>query len=174
NVTHMPGNANRKEYKVAVRTITYPTTSDNPDTNSRNISIVANDGIADSNAAIATINVTPVNDAPVLDLDASTAGTGYTAFVISNSGGAGAKSIADTDITITDLDNTHITGATITLVGPQDSGHSLTVAGLPAGITASAYNPATGVLTLSGSATLADYQAAIQAIKFMSTDATQT
>src|SRR5690606_3405382 len=111
---------------------------------------------------------------PVLDLDASTAGTGYTAFVISNSGGAGAKSIADTDITITDLDNTHITGATITLVGPQDSGHSLTVAGLPAGITASAYNPATGVLTLSGSATLADYQAAIQAIKFMSTDATQT
>src|SRR5690606_1116566 len=85
NVITLTGTASPADYQVAVRAITYLNTSDNPNTTPRTISIVANDGIADSNAAIATINVTPVNDAPVLDLDISTAGTGYTAFVISNS-----------------------------------------------------------------------------------------
>ena len=37
---------------------------------------------------------------------------------------------------------------------------------LPTGITASAYDPSTGVLTLSGAATLAAYQAALRQIAF--------
>ena len=44
---------------------------------------------------------------------------------------------------------------------------SLSVSGsLPTGITASAYNPATGELVLTGSAPLADYQAAIAQIQY--------
>ena len=41
---------------------------------------------------------------------------------------------------------------------------------LPAGIGASAYDPATGILTLSGEAPLADYQTAIHQVEFGTTD----
>ena len=41
---------------------------------------------------------------------------------------------------------------------------------LPGGITASAYNPATGVLTLTGVASIADYEAALHQIVFSTTD----
>ena len=71
-------------------------------------------------------------------------------------------------LSITDLDNTNITSATITLTNALPS--DLLAAGtLPAGITATAYNPTTGVITLNGSATLANYQTAIRAISFNNT-----
>ena len=41
---------------------------------------------------------------------------------------------------------------------------------LPAGISASAYDPVTGILTLSGEASLADYQTAIHQVEFGTTD----
>ena len=49
-------------------------------------------------------------------------------------------------------------------------GDTLSIAGtLPAGITASTYNPFTGVITLSGAASLADYQTALRQVVFSST-----
>ena len=56
--------------------------------------------------------------------------------------------------------------ATITLANPRPADLLSVVGTLPAGITASAYDPATGVLTLSGAATLAAYQAALRQITF--------
>ena len=58
--------------------------------------------------------------------------------------------IADVDTSITDLDSTHLVFATITLTNPQ-TGDLLTVSGtLPGTITPTAYDPGTGVLTLTG------------------------
>jgi large repetitive protein len=112
-----------------------------------------------------TISVTPVNDPPVLDLDANdsaAAGTSYlTAFIENGLGVA----IGDADVSITDVDSTTISSATITLANAQ-LGDVLVAGALPAGISASAYNPATGVITLTGAATLASYQAAIAAVSF--------
>ena len=73
--------------------------------------------------------------------------------------------IADTDISITDVDNTTLTSATITLTNPQ-LGDVLTVGTLPAGITATVIG---NVVTLSGSSSLANYQSAIRAITYAST-----
>ncbi len=74
--------------------------------------------------------------------------------------------IASPDVSITDPDGTTIASATIVLTNHQ-VGDSLSVQGaLPGGITASAYNPLTGVLTLSGTASLAQYQQAIEQISF--------
>ena len=71
-----------------------------------------------------------------------------------------AVSIGDVDTSVTDLDNTNITSATITLTNRQAS--DLLAAGtLPPGITTTGYNATTGVITLTGSATLANYQTAI-------------
>ncbi|HEY9767592.1 MAG TPA: hypothetical protein V6C71_03680, partial [Coleofasciculaceae cyanobacterium] len=115
--------------------------------------------------ATTTINVTPVNDPPVLDLDGSTAGNNYSATFTEK---GSAVSVANSNISVTDVDSTNIASATITLTNAQAS--DLLAAGtLPTGITATAYDSATGVITLSGSATLADYQTAIRAITFNNT-----
>ncbi len=99
---------------------------------------------------------------PVLDLDGDSAGTGY---VTSFTEGAYAVSVADSDMTITDVDSANIQGATITL-NNAEAGDLLIVGSLPAGISTSAYDPNTGVLSLSGSASLEDYQLAVRAVQY--------
>ncbi|MDY0196144.1 MAG: type I secretion C-terminal target domain-containing protein, partial [Sulfurovaceae bacterium] len=74
----------------------------------------------------------------------------------------GAVSIGDTDVLITDVDDTNIEGATITLTNAQ-IGDVMAAGVMPAGITAIV---AGNVVTLSGSASLADYQTAIEAVTF--------
>ena len=76
-----------------------------------------------------------------------------------------AVAIADTDVSITDVDGTNIVSATITLTNAQ-AGDLLASGLLPVGITASGYDVETGVLTLTGSATLASYQTALRSIVF--------
>ena len=77
--------------------------------------------------------------------------------------------ITSANVGITDVDSTDIVSATITLTNHQ-SGDVLSVIGgsLPSGIVASSYNAATGVITLTGSASLASYQTAIEQIGFSS------
>ncbi|SFV06984.1 hypothetical protein SAMN02799631_04507, partial [Methylobacterium sp. 174MFSha1.1] len=111
-----------------------------------------------------TITVLPVDDAPVLDLDASGPGTGFSSTYTEN--GAGVP-IADTDVLIQDVDNTALASATVTITNGQ-AGDLLTAAGLPAGIGAS-YDAGSFTLTLSGQASLANYQAALAAVRFAST-----
>ncbi|MDO8340780.1 MAG: VCBS domain-containing protein, partial [Candidatus Woesebacteria bacterium] len=121
-----------------------------------------------SNTATLTITVTGTNDAPVLDLDASSAGTGFA--TIFNADNGNPVPIGDVDVSVTDPDNATITSATITIATNKDGTNDLLIPGtLPVGITASAYNSTTGVMTLSGTASLASYQAAIRAINFDTT-----
>jgi hypothetical protein len=88
--------------------------------------------------------------------------------VSGNDTGANAVAIVDTDVTITDLDDTNIESARIVLTNPLDgSAETLSISGsLPAGITASSYNAATGVLVLTGTATLSNYQTALASIRY--------
>ena len=74
--------------------------------------------------------------------------------------------IADIDTLITDADSTTLASATITLTDPQIGGLLTATLPLPGGITASAYDPVTGTLTLSNVASLADYETALEAIRF--------
>ena len=153
--------------------ITYRNTSANPTTGARTFNFTATDagGLSTASPAVSTINV---NKPPVIDLDGndSSGATGanyQTTFAKTGS----AVSIADRDVKITDPDNTNIASATITLTNRQTS-DVLAAGTLPAGITASAYDSNTGVITLSGSASLANYQTAIRAITFDSTNISTT
>ncbi|MBD8746291.1 type I secretion C-terminal target domain-containing protein [Pseudomonas fluorescens] len=110
------------------------------------------------------------NDAPpVIDLDANNSsgasGNDYKTTFTEGTAGPGV-SIADTDIRITDPDSTLLTGATVTLTNAQ-AGDALNLGNNVNGISVSTNNQ-TGVitLTLSGSATLADYMQRIQNITF--------
>ena len=76
-------------------------------------------------------------------------------------------------MTITDPDSTTMASATISMIanGQVPPNDTLSISGsLPGGITASAYNPATGVLTLTGVASIADYQTALHQVVFSTTD----
>jgi len=112
------------------------------------------------------ITVTNVNDAPALDLDAnnSSGATGDNYQTTFTEGGGGVA-IADTDVAITDVDDANIESATITITDVETD-DLLIVGTLPTGITAGSYDSVAGTITLSGSASLADYQQAIRAIQF--------
>lgn len=65
NVVTLTGIASLTAYQTAIRAITFSSTSENPSTTPRVIHVVVNDGLSNSNTAIATINVVAVNDAPI-------------------------------------------------------------------------------------------------------------
>ncbi|MBD8777254.1 type I secretion C-terminal target domain-containing protein, partial [Pseudomonas fluorescens] len=110
------------------------------------------------------------NDAPpVIDLDANNSsgasGNDYKTTFTEGTAGPGV-SIADTDIRITDPDSTMLTGATVTLTNAQ-AGDVLNMGNNVNGISVSTNNQTGAItLTLSGSATLADYMQRIQNITF--------
>jgi Mg-chelatase subunit ChlD len=167
NVVTLSGAASPASYQAAIRAINFDTTNTTT-TTTRNITVVVNDGIAASNVASAAITILGAGNAPVLDLDGNdSSGATGTAYRGTYTLGRPAVAIGDTDVKITDSDSANLTGATITIATNKDGTNDLLTAGtLPGGITASAYNSATGVMTLSGTTTLANYQAAIRAITF--------
>ena len=71
-------------------------------------------------------------------------------------------------ITASDVDNTNLAGATIQITGNYQNGQDVLSFTNTANITGS-WNAATGTLTLSGSDTVANYQAALRAVKYQNT-----
>jgi hypothetical protein len=65
------------------------------------------------------ITVNPVNDTPVLNLDADSSTIGGVDYLTTFVDGGPAVAIVDTDVLITDSDDTELTSATVTLTNPQ-------------------------------------------------------
>jgi len=68
-VVTLSGSASFTEYQEALKAITYASSSEDPDTTDRIVSIVVNDGEADSNTAYTVVHVTAVNDVPTITVD---------------------------------------------------------------------------------------------------------
>ncbi|MCZ4149198.1 hypothetical protein BZG21_32740, partial [Escherichia coli] len=84
----------------------------------------------------------------------------------------------DNGLTISDLDNTTLSSATVSITSHFDAGKDVlayTNDGATMGNITASYNASTGVLTLTSSgatATLAQWQSALRGISFSSTSAT--
>ena len=153
-------------FQTALQQIRFNNTGTAPSTDTRIIDVVVNDETAASNLAHAIIQVAQVNNtAPVVNLDFDNSTVVGTSFRATFTEGGAPIPIADIDTLITDTDSTTLASATITLTDPQ-AGDLLAVdpVALPVGISAS--SPGTGILTLSGVASLADYETALEAIRF--------
>ena len=142
-----------------VRNITYRNVSENPSTAARTARFVVTDGDGGTSApATRAIALSAVNDVPVL------AGIEAGALAYTENDPATAVS---SSITVADPDS-NITGATITisanLAAAQDELGFVDQLGITGG-----YNAATGVLTLTGSASPADYQTALRAVTYRNT-----
>ncbi|WP_460046784.1 retention module-containing protein [Pseudomonas sp. S2_H01] len=162
----LSGSADLASYQKMIQSITYSSTSENPDTTPRKITISVNDGEvlnSQSNTTTTTINVTAVNDKPVVVVGDNTYVENHDAVSIANG------------LVIKDVDNSTLSKAVITLthMSPEDligSGHDLGGGKTDLGIDYSVSGPdANGTLTitLTGNASVANYQALIQSIQFV-------
>src|SRR4029079_13031163 len=70
-VLTLTGSATVANYQTALRTVTYANASTNPSTLTRTVSVVVNDGTANSNTATRAIAVAAMNDAPVVTMTAA-------------------------------------------------------------------------------------------------------
>ena len=166
SLTSAGATATLAQWQAALRSVTYTNSSDTPNTSNRTISFVVNDGASDGNTTTKTVSVASVNDTPI----ATTSG-GTTAFTEGNTV-ASTPVVIDSGITISDVDSTTLSTATVSITGNLHTGEDvLAFTNNPAtmgNITAS-YNAGTGVMTLTSAgatATLAQWQAALRSVTY--------
>ena len=155
----LTGSDTLANYEAALRTVTYQNTSDNPSTLTRTVSFTTNDGDDPSNTVTRDINVTAMNDASVL-----AAIEGAPLAYLENA----VPTAITAAITVADVDDTNIETATIQITGNYASGQDVLAFTDTASITGS-WNAVSGTMTLSGSDTLANYEAALRAVTYQNT-----
>jgi hypothetical protein len=151
---------------AATRVVTITSLSDNGPT-----------GGADHNTTTlsiaSSVAVTPVNDAPVVDLDSTVAGTQTAATTATFSEGAGPPSTAVNvvpHVHLSDADSASLTGATVTLTDAVAGQDVLTVSGTSSGdIGAVHYSVSGNTVTFSNTASATAYETAIQAVQYNNT-----
>ena len=152
----LSGEATPAQYQTVLNSITFNNSSQNPSPETRDISIK----VTDTGGAVATasshIGVVPENDAPVV------AGG-----PVSFTEGQPAVSIVN-GLSITDVDNTTLAKAVVTITG-LGAGDNVAFTGtLPSGVTLVAGDVVNGTqtFTLTGTASVEQYQGLINAIQF--------
>ncbi|MDP1850469.1 MAG: Ig-like domain-containing protein, partial [Solirubrobacteraceae bacterium] len=158
-VMTLTGPASPASFQTALRAVTYENVSNDPNPPSRQLTFVASDGSLPSAPATRTINITAVNDAPVV-----TASAGSAAFTV-----GGSPVVVDSGLMVADPDSAQLSGATVTISANLTAGDALSFT--PAG-SINGVGAGTGTLTLSGAATPAQYQAVLRSVTYQGTTAT--
>ncbi|WP_321956760.1 DUF4347 domain-containing protein [Paraburkholderia bannensis] len=158
-LTSAGGTATLAQWQAALREVTYVDMAVTPNSATRTLSFQASDSIYTSTVATRTVTVTDVDQTPTL---ADSGG--------STSYQAGGSAVAiDSGLTVSDLDNTTLSAATISISSGFQIGDVLSITNGAYGNISGAFNAGTGVLTLSSSgatATLAQWQAALDSVSF--------
>ena len=119
-----------------------------------------------SNGAL-TVTFNAVAQRPVIDLNGASVGIDNGA---SYTEGGSATTLASSAL-VTDADSANLASAQVRLTNILDgSAESLAVTGCAVGITVTPYNSGTGILALSGSSSLANYQACLRLVTYANTD----
>ena len=142
-------------YQAALRAVRYENSSDDPDTGDRTVTWIVSDGVESSAPVTSTIEVNSINDAPVL-----TAG-GVLVYTENQ-----AATAIDTTITVADADHANLASASAQITANYQNGQDLLACGAPCAGLSPVFVPATGTLTLTGSATLAVYQTALRGVTY--------
>ena len=155
------------QWQAAMRAVTYIDTAITPVTALRTVSFMVNDGVKSSAVSSRQVSVTAVDQTPIIVLTATP--VNYTL-------GSLSPLVVDSALTLSDSDNSTLASATVAISGNFHSGEDVLAftnsnAGLYGNISAS-YNAGSGVMTLSSSgatATVAQWQAALQAVTYQDT-----
>jgi len=108
--------------------------------------------------------------APVVDLNGpDEPGTGFLASFVP---GGGTVSVVDDDLSVVDSDDPQLAGATVTLTNhPDGEDELLDIDTADTSIVAATYDPLTGVLSLTGSDALANYEKVLRTLTYDNTAA---
>ncbi|HYK33489.1 MAG TPA: tandem-95 repeat protein [Streptosporangiaceae bacterium] len=157
-VLTLSGNASIADYQTALRSVQFSTSDNSASPASRTVSFTVTDSVGATSTGTAqrVINVGQANQPPVLaNIETST---------LQYQAGTPAVQVTSS-LTVSSAGTTTLVGGTVAITtGFASSEDSLSFTNQN-GITGS-YNSATGVLTLSGTATVADYQTALRSVTF--------
>ena len=163
----LSGNASAADYQAALAAVRYRNTQISTPVGARTIDITVTDDGANSSApATATIDV---EAAPVVDLNGTDPGTGFTTRF--TPGSVTAAAIADTDATIVDADSVNLTQLAITISNPA-LGDELTVDTAQLNILGIAVDAASTTTSklLTGNVSKASYIAALAYVGYLNTE----
>ncbi|CAO3932935.1 DUF4347 domain-containing protein [Achromobacter mucicolens] len=169
-LTSAGGTATLAQWQAALRAVTYRNTAVTPDTVTRTIGFAVSDGIKSSTALTRDVTVTATDQTPVI----SSGSTGSVSFV-SGDNTVSTPVTVDGGIALSDLDNATLASATVQIGAGFHAGQDVlgfTNDGLTMGNIAATYDAAHGTLTLNsagGTATLAQWQAALRAVTYLNT-----
>jgi len=157
-ILSLTGSDTVAHYEQVLRTITYNNDAQDPDTTDRIVTFIANDGTDDS--IVATTTVT-------MDLDADdSSGSSGADFDTSFTEDGGAVAIADVDASLSDIDNVNLVSLTVTITNQLDGADETLAADLTGTSIGAAYDSGTGILSLTGADTVANYQQVLRTITY--------
>ncbi|OQS33721.1 hypothetical protein B0T39_20605 [Chromobacterium haemolyticum] len=172
-LTSSGGSATLAQWQAALRAVTYTDSAVSPNTATRTVSFQVNDGSASSSVVTRAVTVTATDQTPI-----ATASGGSAVFTAGDNTTSTPVAV-DTGITVSDLDNTTLASATVSITGNFQSGQDVLAFSNTSAITfgniTASYNSGTGVLTLTSSgatATLGQWQAALRAVTYTDTAVT--
>jgi hypothetical protein len=160
-ILSLTGRARREDYRRALRNVFYENTNtSNPSATTRIVTFVANDGWENSNTVSRDIIInSPNSPSQLTNIETNPI------LYCSNSGPVTITS----SIRITDNDNTHLNSATVQITTGYLSNEDILRFTNQNGITGS-WSSFTGTLSLTGIATLANYQEAFRSIRYENTN----
>lgn len=152
----LSGATTEENYEIALRAVTYENTDPAPVENTRTVSFTINDGTDDSNTETRNISVIKVNIAPLLS-DIETSSIVYFE-------AAGQKKVSN-NVQLVDADDVNLDSAFVEITTGYSSSEDTLYFSNQNGITGS-WDDINGKLTLTGTATTANYEVAIRSITY--------
>jgi hypothetical protein len=163
-VLTLSGSSSVANYITALRSVTYENTAGTPAEITRTISFQVDDGTDTSNILTRDIDIVQVNNSPVLS---SIESVPLVVFP-----GDGPKEVT-TQLLVQDIDDTNLSSARVSITGNFQTAEDVLGFTNQNGITGS-YNSTTGILDLTGSATLSQYKDAIRSATYQNISGTPT
>jgi hypothetical protein len=149
-------------WQTVLRTIQYFNTLGGPAGSQVFVNFTYTDGFSPAGALRTTTIVIDVNEPPALDLNGGAGGTGYATTWTDG----GAVSITDAAAaTVTDVDSPTLASVTASIATGSHAQNVLSANTAGTSISQN-YNAGTGVLTLSGVDSVANYQTVLRSIKY--------
>lgn len=155
------GSAAKSTYQLLLQSIYFSSNSENPTalSSTRTIQYVVSDGVGPSNYFYKTVPITPINDAPTL----STTSNIPVSYIENGSG-----VVINSNFIISDPDSPNLAGAVVRITNNFSSSEDVLAFTNQNGITGN-YVSSTGTLTLTGTASQANYVAALKSVTYRST-----
>ena len=160
----LTGLATLSEYAEVLEWVQYVNRLEDPTAGIRIVSFIATDEDGNTGSAASLVTVVVENDSPTLDLNGPNPGSDHLVTYVE---GTPPVAIANNNVTLSDIDYHHAGSMTVTITNRPDTTQEIleVIGSLPVGIIAS-FNDSTGVMELSGAASMDDYEKAIQQIGY--------